>query len=112
VEWNWQEKTKIIGENLSQCHFVQHKPTCTDWESIPVLRAGRPAANRLSHGTTLNHKLHQREHCLRIFLCYFVSLWLTIKILRLCWIIYCRLISYRAVNTHRLGFKNQSVNAA
>jgi hypothetical protein len=26
----------------------------------------------------LNHKLHQREHCLRIFICYFISLWLTI----------------------------------
>jgi hypothetical protein len=42
--------------------------------SNPGLRAGRPAANRLSHGTTLNQKLHQIEHCLRIFLCYFISL--------------------------------------
>jgi hypothetical protein len=34
----------------------------------------RRASNCLSNGTTLNHKLQQREHCLRIFLCYFISL--------------------------------------
>jgi hypothetical protein len=49
-------------------------PTCTDLGSKPDLHAGRPAANRRSHDTALNHKLHQIEHCLRIFLCYFISL--------------------------------------
>jgi hypothetical protein len=50
-----------------------------DWPGIePCLRGGRPAANRLSHRTVLNHKLNQRENDLRIFLCYFISLWLII----------------------------------
>jgi hypothetical protein len=42
-------------------------PTWTEPGSNPGLRAGRPVANRLSYGTTLNHKLHHREHCLGIF---------------------------------------------
>jgi hypothetical protein len=103
MEWSWQEK-KHPSVNLTTT-----SPTCTDPGSNTGLRAGRPTTNRLGNGTIVNHKLHQREHCLRIFLCYFISLWLIIKRIRLCWIIYYRLSSYRAVNTLHLGYKNKSV---
>jgi hypothetical protein len=41
-------KPKYSGKNLSQCHFVHHKSYPG---SNPGLRGGRPATNRLSHGT-------------------------------------------------------------
>jgi hypothetical protein len=61
-------------EKLSQCHFVHHKAHVYDPGSKSGLLARKPAAKRLSHGTTLNHRLHQREHYLRIFfaILYFV----------------------------------------
>jgi hypothetical protein len=46
VEWNWQGKT-CPSATLSTTN-----PTWTDPGSNPGLRGGRPAANRLSHGTT------------------------------------------------------------
>jgi hypothetical protein len=58
------------GKTCPSAPLSTTNPTWTDPGSKPDLRAGRPAANRLSHGTALNHKSHQREHCLRIFLCY------------------------------------------
>jgi hypothetical protein len=53
VEWNWKGKTDNSEKNLSQCHFVHHKPQWTDPGSNPGLRSERPATNRLSHGTAL-----------------------------------------------------------
>jgi hypothetical protein len=47
VEWNWQGKTEVLGE----------KPVWTDPRSNPGLRGGRPAANRLSHGTARPYAL-------------------------------------------------------
>jgi hypothetical protein len=53
----WNEidrgKSKYSGKNLSQCHFVHHKSTWTDPGSNTGLRGGRPATNRLSHGTAM-----------------------------------------------------------
>jgi hypothetical protein len=50
----WNDKPKDLEKNLSQCHFV-----CTTnpaWIALGVntdLRDEKPAANRLSYGTTL-----------------------------------------------------------
>jgi hypothetical protein len=64
-------KPKTSGKNLSQCHFIHTNPTQTDPGSNPGLRGGRPAANRLSHGTALSQWCHWnfsltysfRPHC-------------------------------------------------
>jgi hypothetical protein len=37
MEWNWQENP-VLGENLSQRHFVRHKSRMTR----PLLEPGRP----------------------------------------------------------------------
>jgi hypothetical protein len=44
-------ETEVLGENLPQFHFVQHKP-----HMLPVRdpRGGKPATNRLSYGTALH----------------------------------------------------------
>jgi hypothetical protein len=33
VEWNWQGKTEVLGENVSQCQSVHHK-SHMDWPGI------------------------------------------------------------------------------
>ena len=52
VELNWQEKTKVPGEKTCPSTTLSTtNPTWTEPGSNPGLRGGRPATNRLSHGT-------------------------------------------------------------
>jgi hypothetical protein len=51
VEWNWQGKAEVLGENPVPVPLSITNPTWTDPESNPGHRGGRPATNRLSHGT-------------------------------------------------------------
>ena len=55
MEHRWNEtdrgKPKCSEKYLFQCHFVHHKSHRTEPGSSPGLRGGRPATNRLSHGT-------------------------------------------------------------
>jgi hypothetical protein len=46
--WNeiYREKPKYSGKNLSQCHFVHHKPQM-DW---PGIEPGLPQATQLLKG--------------------------------------------------------------
>jgi hypothetical protein len=62
TEHRWNEigggKTEILGKTYPSATLSTTNPTWSDLGSNPGLLPGRPAANRLSHGTTLNHKLH------------------------------------------------------
>jgi hypothetical protein len=50
--------TQVLGEILSQCHFVHPNLTWTDLGSNPDLRGEIPASNRLSHGTASVGRAH------------------------------------------------------
>jgi hypothetical protein len=51
--WNdINRETELLEENLSQFHFCATNLTWIDLEAYPGLQDVRPAANRLSHGTT------------------------------------------------------------
>jgi hypothetical protein len=51
VEWWLEEKTKVSGESLAQCHYVHHKSHMTWRGANPARRGGNPATNRLNYGT-------------------------------------------------------------
>jgi hypothetical protein len=52
VEWNWQGKTEELGgKTCSSATLSTTNPTGLTPGSNPGLRGGRPATNRLSHGT-------------------------------------------------------------
>jgi hypothetical protein len=51
VEWWMAGEIEVLGENLPQCRFVQHKPHMLCPDANPGRRGGKPATNRLSYGT-------------------------------------------------------------
>ena len=54
VEWNWQEKTEVLGEKTCPSATLSTtNPTSPDPGSNPGLRGEKPATNRLSHGRAL-----------------------------------------------------------
>jgi hypothetical protein len=58
VEWNWQGETEVLGERPVPVRLLSTtNPTWTDLGSNRGLRGGRPATNRLSHGTALSWPL-------------------------------------------------------
>jgi hypothetical protein len=50
VEWRFAGETEVLGENLPQRYFVNHKSYLPDPGSNPGLCGGKPATNRLSYG--------------------------------------------------------------
>jgi hypothetical protein len=53
VKWWLAGENEVLGENLSQCDFVQHKSHMLCPDANRGRRGGNPAANRLSYGTAL-----------------------------------------------------------
>jgi hypothetical protein len=53
-------ETEVLGENLSHCHFVHHKPHMLCPDANPGRRGGKPATNRLTYGTALTKQVSRR----------------------------------------------------
>jgi hypothetical protein len=47
---------EILGENLPQYHFVQHKPHMLCLDVNPGHCSGKPATNRLSYSVAFEYK--------------------------------------------------------
>jgi hypothetical protein len=91
AQWRLSGETEVLGENLSQRHFVHYKSHLPDLGSNPGRRGGKPATNRLSYGAAFavfyislfwirlfygNGKWHLLSVLHRpIFNCYFVNYW-------------------------------------
>jgi hypothetical protein len=76
VEWLAGE-TEELGENLTQCHCVHHKPHILCPDVNPGRCDGKPATNRLSYGTA-----HLSIY-LSVALQPFVGLWPLFQLLNL-----------------------------
>jgi hypothetical protein len=50
VEW-LSGKTNVLGEDLSQSHFVNQKSQMTELRSNPAPLSGKPATTRHRYGT-------------------------------------------------------------
>jgi hypothetical protein len=57
VEWELAGETKVLGENLPQCHFSTKNPIWLDLGMNPGRCGGKPATNRLNYDTALGHIL-------------------------------------------------------
>jgi hypothetical protein len=50
VKWWLVGETKVLGENLPQCHFVHHKPHVLCRDGNTDCLGVKPATNLLSYG--------------------------------------------------------------
>jgi hypothetical protein len=67
VEWGLAGETEILGENLSQRHFVHHKSHMTRPGFEPDRRGGKPATNRLSYGAATDWNNREQKFNLQEF---------------------------------------------
>jgi hypothetical protein len=49
VEWRLAGETEVLGENMPQCRFVNHKLYMLYPEANPGRRSGKTETNRLSY---------------------------------------------------------------
>jgi hypothetical protein len=66
MKLTWENRS-TRGKTCPSATLSTTNTTCNDPGSNPSLRGGRPAANRLSHGTALCVTLQKREALRQIF---------------------------------------------